>query len=530
MKVALYARFSSDNQDAELSIGGQLKALKDYAAKHDYEWLDRYIYIDEARSALSDNRPEFKRMIADARKKPKPFDAILVWKLSRFARNRKDSIVYKSLLKSLGIDVISINEPLDDSPAGQLLEGIIEVIDEFYSINLGQDTRRGLSENARRGFYNGGRAPLGYKRGKVMDGNVERTKLAPDPVYTPLIQRIFDMAAHGQSLKNIVQTLNQEGITTKSGTKWGISTISSMLSNEIYTGTIVWNNRSSGKAANDPSAEVIRVENAHPALIDRKTFDRVQNLLIGKRITRKSPRSDSSNYLLSAFLTCGLCNGSMAGYSTKGRNQKYYYYACCTFIRQGRDQCHAKLVPKDQFEQFVLNRVSEGLLDTQLFEKYVQKVNDQIKEKQSAVTDEVKSLNLKLETTKKKLDRLYEALESGEMEAKDVAPRIKHVRTELEQLETEQKKYREKLRDLEFELVDYETVKPYLHQAKQTLKIAPFDQQKHILRSFIREIRVFPDRIDIDSRIPLKEESLPSACERFEFTTSWLGEEDSNPH
>ena len=91
-------------------------------------------------------------MIAYARRKIKPFDAILIWKHSRFARNREDAIIYKSLLRKQGISVISMNEPIDDTPAGKLLEGIIEVIDEFYSLNLAEDTIRGLRKTQQEVF------------------------------------------------------------------------------------------------------------------------------------------------------------------------------------------------------------------------------------------------------------------------------------------------------------------------------------------------------------------------------------------
>ncbi|MBE0415295.1 MAG: recombinase family protein [Dehalococcoidia bacterium] len=108
-------------------------------------------------------------MIATARQKLPPFEAILVWKLSRFARNREDSIIYKSLLRKHGVQVISINEPVEDTPSGRLLDGIIEVIDEFYSANLSQNVVRGMRESASRGFYSGGPPPYGYKRVKVQD-------------------------------------------------------------------------------------------------------------------------------------------------------------------------------------------------------------------------------------------------------------------------------------------------------------------------------------------------------------------------
>lgn len=103
---------------------------------------------------------------------------MLVWKLSRFARNREDSILYKSLLKKKGIQVISINEQIEDSPSGKLLEGMLEVTDEFYSNNLASDTLRGMKENAERGYLNGGGVTFGYKPKKInVNGNLKTTVL-----------------------------------------------------------------------------------------------------------------------------------------------------------------------------------------------------------------------------------------------------------------------------------------------------------------------------------------------------------------
>ena len=92
-------------------------------------------------------------MIADARRRSKSFDVILVYKYSRFTRNREDSIVYKSLLRKHGVRVVSITEPFEDTPTGKLMEAIIESLDEFYSANLAQEILRGMRESASRGFY-----------------------------------------------------------------------------------------------------------------------------------------------------------------------------------------------------------------------------------------------------------------------------------------------------------------------------------------------------------------------------------------
>ena len=177
--VAIYARVSSDRQDVDLSISAQLKALREYAARNGYTVIKEF--VDEAESGRSTARPAFREMISMARMKHPPFQMILVWKLSRFARNREDSIIYKSLLRKQGIQIVSINEHIEDTPTGRLMEGIIEVIDEFYSSNLAQDMIRGMRENASRGFFNGSRPPFGYLRKKVKDGD----KATEYPGYRP---------------------------------------------------------------------------------------------------------------------------------------------------------------------------------------------------------------------------------------------------------------------------------------------------------------------------------------------------------
>ena len=155
-------------------------------------------------------------MIALAKTKHPPFEAILVWKLNRFTRNRVDSVTYKKLLRDRGIKIISINEPLDDTPSGHLLEGVIETIDEFYSENMGQDIKRGMRENAERGFYNGSRPPYGLKKVAVTDGNKTRYKLEPEADASPAVQimrRMFDMALSGTGCKEIAMTLNRRRLS-----------------------------------------------------------------------------------------------------------------------------------------------------------------------------------------------------------------------------------------------------------------------------------------------------------------------------
>jgi site-specific DNA recombinase len=219
-KVALYARVSSDAQDVSLSIGAQLKALREYAKQHGYTVVREF--VDEAESGRTSARPAFREMIALTKTKEPPFDMILVWKLNRFSRNRIDSITFKELLRKRGIRVVSINEPLENNPSGKLLEGIIEGMDEFYSANLGQDIKRGLREAASRGFFVGRRPPDGFHKVAVMDGNKSRNKLEPDPIDSKSVRtvnRAFAMAMNDSGTKEIAKALNKDGLRTSTGAR-----------------------------------------------------------------------------------------------------------------------------------------------------------------------------------------------------------------------------------------------------------------------------------------------------------------------
>jgi len=217
-------------------------------------------------------------MIAVAKTAHAPFDVILVWKMNRFSRSRIDSITFKKLLRDRGIRVISINEPLDDSSAGQLLEGVIESVDEFYSANLGQDIKRGMRENAGHGFFNGSRPPYGYHKLAINDGAKTRYRLEPDSeesITVRTVRHIFDMAFKDIGCKEIAKVLNREGFRTSTGQLWGKTTVHKILNNEAYCGTLVWGGRP-GHPAIRGEEPPVRVKNAWPEIINKETFLTVQ--------------------------------------------------------------------------------------------------------------------------------------------------------------------------------------------------------------------------------------------------------------
>ena len=224
------------------------------------------------------------------------------------------------MLRKRGIKVVSITEHADDSPTGKLMEAIIESVDEFYSENLAQEVVRGMREAAIRGFWVSTYAPFGYRKVSVQDGAKKRPKLELDPPADSVIRRIFQMALQGKSTLDITKTLNGEGIPTSTGKHWLKSTVHRILSNEAYTGTLVW-----GVDAKD-GAPPVRVEDAFPAIVTKQEFRRITRSLRSKAPARVNPRRASSPYLLSGLVKCEKCGKALT--AAEAKSGKYSYYVC----------------------------------------------------------------------------------------------------------------------------------------------------------------------------------------------------------
>ena len=231
---------STHGKQEELSPAAQKRLLLKYAKEHNIVVSKEYIYEEKGISGRkADRRPEFMLgMISTAKSNPSPFDVILVWKFSRFARNHGGGfIVYKSLLRrKCNVEVISVSEPLVEGPFGSLIERIIEWMDEYYSIRLSGEVFRGMSEKAMKGGYQA-RPPLGYK---II------TKGEP-PVIVPeeakIAEYIFDKYVNARSgIFDIARSLNTMGVKTSHGKAFErrsveYITCKTLLTAERYAGT-----------------------------------------------------------------------------------------------------------------------------------------------------------------------------------------------------------------------------------------------------------------------------------------------------
>ena len=244
-----------------------------------------------------------------------------------------------------------------------MLEGIIETMDEFFSANLSTDTIRGMKANVKKGYRNGGTVAIGYKSKHLIEGKNKKTKIVPDPIYTPIVKRIFRMYVQGVGMKEIAKTLNAEGIKNNRGKDWSNCQISYLLKNETYIGNVAWNKRNNrrlltGRVLKD---EQLRFENVHKAIIDKKTFYRVQEIMESRGTSkRRHPKAVSSPYLLSGLVFCSNCGATYQGAGAKGG--KYHYYTCRNKVKKGNGTCAVKMIPIKKLESAVLACVKDVVL------------------------------------------------------------------------------------------------------------------------------------------------------------------------
>ena len=456
--------------------------------------------MDEAETGRTTARPAFREMISLARRPNKPFERILVWKYSRFTRSREDSILYKAMLKKAGVLVVSINEPFDDTPTGRLLEAIIESLDEFYSDNLGEEVTRGMRESAARGFYLSGRPPYGYQKVRVKDGSKERTKLEPDLDQAGIVVAIFNEVINGKGLTEIVRELNQKGIPSPNRKGWGKTGLYSILTNEIYTGVFVWGRNS--KRGHEP----VRTENACPPIVDRETFLKVQNLMRERAPVRVHPKRVSSPFLLSGIAYCGYCGKALVGkYAKSG---KFAYYVCGTLDKKGSGACKAQYLNADKFETLVISKIRERILTRENLIRLVKLVNEEMDSAVKSYQDELDMVCDAIIDVNHRLERLYDAIETGKINLDELVPRIRELRSRQEQLQLRRIEIENQISDRRVELVELETISGYVDELHELLKEGSLAERRAFIRSFMREVRVTGDEAVLSYSMPLLPEKV----------------------
>lgn len=329
--AVIYARYSSAGQ-REVSLDQQEKVCREYAKNNGMVVLR--VYSDAAMTGKNDHRPQFQQMIKDSAKHD--FTTVIVYATDRFSRKTLDAVVNKERLRANGVRVISATEPISDNPAGVLTEAIFQGLAEYYSLELSQKIRRGQEYNASK-FLAPGSVPYGFYRSPDGHYVVNEQEAA-------VVREIFDAMLAGDDQTTICNRLNERGLKTKKGTPFSYSSMYSILHNERYIGTFIFND--------------VKTEDAIPQIVDKNTYWKVQDMLNSKPLSSNRRRNKNGIYLLTGRLYCSECGQKMTGISSTSKSGNLYYYYECAGHR-AHSGCTLNRIRRDYLEMTIANGIHD---------------------------------------------------------------------------------------------------------------------------------------------------------------------------
>lgn len=485
-RAILYARVSSERQaERDLSIPSQLREMRRFCQEQSWSVIAEI--TDEAESGRFRDRPGIQEVLKRARNRE--FDLLLVWKLSRFARNARDALNIEYELKEHDVELVSVSEPIDDTPMGESFRHMMHVVNQMYSLQLAEDTLRGMTENARRGYWNGSWCPMGYCLQEVTDdrGNRKR-RLAVDPQHAPIVQRIFEMYIDGAGLKSIVNTLNSEGLVTNRDKPFNKTLVRGVLGNEVYIGVYAWGKK-----------RPVRIEDNHEAIITQEDFQRVQMLLQQKEKPMHSRRI-KSRYALSGLVRCAYCGLAMVGRSAK--SGQYLYYACQRYSKIGKHACEGSQVSRDKLEAEVTDVLREELSDEAHLRKLLDTANELMRQRANDYETQIANWKRQLRDVEKRIQNIYEAIETASLDASLITERLKELQEQRTVLQSRIEDAGQS--EQECQPVEYtdEDIRNHIRNLNELLVNGDFEERKAFLRGFVKEIRVWNDRIEVDYTVP----------------------------
>jgi site-specific DNA recombinase len=351
-------------------------------------------------------------------------DAVICWDTSRFARNREDAIIYKRQLGKRGVRVFFASQHISEGPEGEMLEGFLELADEFYSKQLSRNIIRGMEENARRGFLNGARTPFGYRMVKIADerGNL-KGRLEINESEAEAIRTMFRLCLEGYGCVALADQLAERRMLNRSGHPFSKKALEKMLGNSVYLGTLRFRN--------------IKIDNVHPAIISEELFEEVQRVRRERNPEKVPGRSSSSPLLFSSLLFCGGCGQRLTFERAFKPSKAYTYYSCSSF-KNRRAPCQERLrFDVGKLDNFLLDKILHRILD----DTNVEKIIEGLMKLRSDLLNQTRSSTLKLQFelngVQKRINNLIEAVADGTLPRELVRDKLQKLTGDKERLESD---------------------------------------------------------------------------------------------
>ena len=382
--AVIYVRVSTKEQTENLSLPTQLKACEEYCERQGFGVLARF--REEGESAKTADRTELQKLLQFCRTNKGRVQFVVVFNLTRFARDKYDHFALRAHLKSLGISLRSATEPIDDTSTGKLMEGVLAAFAQFDNDVRSERTRGGMKAALELGRWTF-LAPLGYLNAPRSTGK----SLIPDPERASLVRRAFQDLATGRFTKDeIRKSVIALGLKTRRGRPVPSQTFDAMLRNRVYIGQI-----------DVPDFGISRRGDFEP-LVTERVFFRVQAILDGRyEVTSPRPRNDS-DFPLRGYVRCESCGKPLTASWSKGRSDYYAYYHC-------RGRCPAVNVSKTKLEELFVDELAR-LQPTAGFMRLVKdRVLSAWRDMQSDARQRVAEIERKQKSVREKLDRLDSA-------------------------------------------------------------------------------------------------------------------------
>ena len=439
-KVALYIRLSREDEEDKIesnSVTNQRALLQEYL-KNKNEFVIYDIYIDDGYSGTDFNRPNFQRLLNDM--KDNKFNTIIVKDLSRLGRNYIEVGNYiEQIFPLFKIRFISINDMIDSYKDPASINNVIvpfkNLMNDEYCRDISMKIRSAFNTKKRNGDFVGAWAPYGY----IKDPK-NKYHLIIDEESSQTVKLIFKWALEGKGRNTIAKELNKMGILNPTGYKqkilnlnytnlsatsfgndyaWTNTTISQILKNRVYVGDMVQCKErvvsyKIHKIVKNPKEDWIIVENTHEPIVDRDTFNKIQDLLFS-RDNRVEKNGELSKF--AGHIRCADCKRAMnkKTLSNKNRNRDYWYYICSTYRNKSKDLCTKHSIRNDKLEEAVLEAIKLQVSLVIEMEEILKEINKSktVSLRNNNIENNIKRQELELEKNKKLKKSSYEDWKLG---------------------------------------------------------------------------------------------------------------------
>ena len=408
MRCGIYVRVSTEDQkDNGYSIDSQLRMIKEYCEKNNYDIID--IYNDAGYSGKNLIRPDMQRLIKDIA--AKKLDKLIAIKVDRLTRNNLDGFWLLNYCEQNNVKIELILEPYDVSTAnGEMIYGMNLIFGQRERKEIGARTKRALEEMALEKVHPG-KAPYGYTRNKIT-GHLEI-----NPIEALVVKEIFELCKKGESIRNIAFTMEQNNAYLDKG-KWTFSRVYKILTNSIYIGIFEF-----GKYKRKPE-DILKIENYCEPIIDLKTWKLTRSYL---------EKNKHSNYgehihLFTSIIRCPECNKILSStnsfkYSGTPKERVYYHLTCknpnckAKGLHYNSDKIEQKLGRiLNELTRYMYDNTNEIITSTTTKSKEISDIDkaiEKLKQQEKRLIDlyldsnlDVNSINLKNEAIKKEINKL----------------------------------------------------------------------------------------------------------------------------